>query len=147
MHSAILGCERSTDPVLLHCLHDESHDWRHLQLVNRSMCAAFRQYKVQVAEYMAKRELRKHLSRQVPSPHTLLMPEMWADFERAVIAIEPRNEPRIEPRNEPRMVFSLHHIYANNVFDDSFDHFVRGSRTVNLLLFSPAEETPVIEVD
>ncbi len=56
MASDILVFERSAHPVLLHCLQDIRHDWRPLQLVNKSMCAAFQQYAVQVAEYTAKRE-------------------------------------------------------------------------------------------
>ena len=64
MASDILVCERSAHPVLLHCLQDIRHDWRPLQLVNKSMCAAFKEYAVQVKEYTAKREhrlkMRKH---------------------------------------------------------------------------------------
>ena len=64
MASDILVCERSAHPVLLHCLQDIRHDWRPLQLVNKSMCAVFQQYAAQVAEYTAKREhrlqMRKH---------------------------------------------------------------------------------------
>jgi hypothetical protein len=56
MHSDILACERSTYPVLLHCLQSLSHDLRPLQLVNKSMCAAFRHFKEQVDEHTAKRE-------------------------------------------------------------------------------------------
>jgi hypothetical protein len=56
MHSDILACERSTYPVLLHCLKCLSHDVRPLQLVNKSMCAAFRHFKEQVDEHTAKRE-------------------------------------------------------------------------------------------
>jgi hypothetical protein len=56
MHSDILACERSTYPVLLQCLKCLSHDVRPLQLVNKSMCAAFRHFKEQVDEHTAKRE-------------------------------------------------------------------------------------------
>lgn len=51
----ILSCERSAHPLVLFCLQDTTHDWRHLQLVNSSMCAAFRHYKLQVEEYMKRR--------------------------------------------------------------------------------------------
>jgi len=44
MDSDILVCARSEHPVLLHCLQDIRHDWRPLQLVNKSMCAAFKEY-------------------------------------------------------------------------------------------------------
>jgi len=37
----ILISERSAHPVLLHCLQDFKHEWRRLQLVNKSMAAAF----------------------------------------------------------------------------------------------------------
>ena len=64
MASDSLVCARSAHPVLLHCLQDIRHDWRLLQLVNKSMCAAFKEYAVQVQEYTAKREhrlrMRKH---------------------------------------------------------------------------------------
>ena len=33
------------EPLLLFCLGDARHDWRFLQLVNRSMCAVYRQLK------------------------------------------------------------------------------------------------------
>ena len=33
------------EPLLLFCLRDTTHDWRWLQLVNRSMCAVYRQLK------------------------------------------------------------------------------------------------------
>ncbi len=56
MASDILVCARSAHPVLLHCLQDIRHDWCPLQLVNKSMCAAFQEYAVQVKEYTAKRE-------------------------------------------------------------------------------------------
>jgi hypothetical protein len=56
MSSNILVCERSAHPVLMQCLQDTRHDWRPLQLVNKSMFATFRQYAQQVAEYTAKRE-------------------------------------------------------------------------------------------
>ena len=60
----ILACERSAYPVLLYCLQDATHDWRHLQLVNTSMCEAFGHYTEQVEEYSAKRTamLRKRLA-------------------------------------------------------------------------------------
>lgn len=154
MHSDILACERSTYPVLLHCLQYLSHDVRRLQLVNKGMCAAYRHFKDQVDEHTAKRQ---HLSRQADAldmtarltiamcnlrmarpkdiSYPISMNEMWADLERVVMRSH-----AIEPRLEPRMVFSVHRIYANNIFDDSF---VRGSRTFNRLL----EETAVIEVD
>jgi hypothetical protein len=32
------------EPLLLFCLRDATHDWRLLQLVNRSMCAVYRQW-------------------------------------------------------------------------------------------------------
>jgi hypothetical protein len=60
----ILTSERSAHPVLLHCLQDFKHEWRPLQLVNKSMAAAFREYAVQVAEYTAKREHHLELRRQ-----------------------------------------------------------------------------------
>jgi hypothetical protein len=61
---SILVSERSTHPVLLHCLQDFQHEWRPLQLVNKSMAAAFRQYAVQVAEYTAKHEQHLQMRRQ-----------------------------------------------------------------------------------
>ena len=64
MASDILICERSAHPVLLHCLQDFKHEWRPLQLVNKSMAAAFREYAVQVADYTAKREHHLELRRQ-----------------------------------------------------------------------------------
>ena len=73
--------------------------------------------------------------------YPMSMNEMWADLERVVM-----RSPAIEPRIEPRMVFSVHRIYANNIFDDSF---VRGSRTFDPAQFATAAavHTAVIEVD
>ena len=56
MHSDILACERSTYPVLLQCLKYRRHDMRLLQLVNKSMCAAFKHFKEQVDEHQEDRE-------------------------------------------------------------------------------------------
>ena len=165
MHNDILACERSTYPVLLHCLQCLGHDVRRLQLVNKSMCAAFRHFKDEVDMHTAKRQqmlveanaldvvARLHLamsnlrmqpaSHMQPASQSQSMTEMWAAFER-VVTPELR---AIEPRMEPRTVFSVYHMHINDIFDGSF---VRGSRTFNLLLSAeagPAEETPVIEVD
>ena len=78
--SAALACERTAHPLLLHCLQDFNHDWRRLQLVNKSMCAAFQQYAVQVAEYTAQRErLRQDcaiMSAQLAALHPEL--DVWA---------------------------------------------------------------------
>ncbi len=78
--SAALACERTAHPLLLHCLKDLDHDWRPLQLVNKSMCAAFQQYAVQVAEYTAQRErLRQDcavMSAQLAALHPEL--DVWA---------------------------------------------------------------------
>jgi hypothetical protein len=62
MHSGILACERSAYPLLLHCLQDLEHDWSHLRLVNKNMCAAFMHYKIKVALHTAKRQ--RHLRKQ-----------------------------------------------------------------------------------
>jgi hypothetical protein len=64
MLSDILVCERSAHPVLLHCLQDIRHDWRPLQLVNTSTAAAFRHYKVQVADYTAQHQLHLEMRQQ-----------------------------------------------------------------------------------
>lgn len=157
MHNDILACERSTYPVLLHCLQCLGHDVRRLQLVNKSMCAAFRHFKDEVDMHTAKRQemllqaealdvmgrLHIAMSSLRMQPESQNMTEMWAAFER-VVTPELR---AIEPRMEPRTVFSVYHMHINDIFDGSF---VRGSRTFNLLLSAeagPAEETPVIEVD
>ena len=166
MHSAILGCERSTYPVLLHCLQNLSHDVRRLQLVNKSMCAACRHFKDQVDEHTAKRQkmlveanaldvvARLHLAmsslRMQPASQSQSMTEMWTAFERFASPAYPAPVPAIEPRIEPRMVFSVHHIYQNNIFDDSFnDCFVRGFRLFDPAQFATAAavHTAVIEVD
>ena len=169
MHNDILACERSTYPVLLHCLQCLGHDVRRLQLVNKSMCAAFRHFKDEVDMHTAKRQqmlveanaldvvARLHLamstlrmqpaSHMQPASQSQSMTEMWAAFERVVTPEHLAPVPAIEPCIEPRMVFSVHHIHMNDILDVSF---VRGSRTFNLLLTAeagPAEETPVIEVD
>jgi hypothetical protein len=60
MTSAILACERTTHPVLLHCLQNLDHDWRRLQLVNSAMCSAFRLHKHQVATHTVRREQLDH---------------------------------------------------------------------------------------
>ena len=81
----ILACERSAHPVLLYCLQDATHDWRHLQLVNTSMCAAFGHYTEQVEEYTAKRTemLWKRLAKcQFEDYDTMdLFEEAWAPLE------------------------------------------------------------------
>ena len=171
MHNDILACERSTYPVLLHCLQYLSHDVRRLQLVNKSMCAAFRHFKDQVDEHTAKRQKmlleaealdvmgRRYLAmghlrmRTESGPESHSLTEMWAAFERRPRVVTPVfSAPMhaIEPRIEPRMVFSVHHIYANNIFDDSFnDCFVRGFRLFDPAQFATAAavHTAVIEVD
>ena len=125
MRSDILVCERSAHPVLLHCLQDESHDWRHLQLVNASMCAAFRQYKAQVAEYMARRELRKKIE------------EMSALCDRMCSNLFPTSPPHVI-------------IFGNNVAHNHSTSDFEDSVAWRLIPFSTAETrpaTPVIEVD
>ena len=125
MRSDILVCECSAHPVLLHCLQDESHDWRHLQLVNASMCAAFRQYKVQVEEYMARRELRKKIE------------EMAALCDKMCSALFPTSPP-------DRIIFA-NNIAHNHSTADSAD-----SVAWHLIAFSNVETrpaTPVPEVD
>jgi hypothetical protein len=93
--SAALACERTAHPLLLHCLQDPGHDWRPLQLVNKSMCAAFRQHAVEVAYYTAQRErLRQDcaiMSAQLAALHDCwvprcildpgLLPRLIAEFE------------------------------------------------------------------
>jgi hypothetical protein len=62
MQSDMLACERSAYPLLLHCLQDLEHDWSHLRLVNKNMCAAFMHYKIKVALHTAKRQ--RHMRKQ-----------------------------------------------------------------------------------
>jgi hypothetical protein len=162
MHSDILACERSAYPVLLECLKHVSHDWRRLQLVNKSMCAAFRNFKEQVDEYMAEREQMRqeaqelaamlqaalsNLSRRFPD-NVPTLSEMWADFERfAGIDMEHRragNE--AAGLRMPPIIVSVHHRYANNVFLPSF---VGGFRVVGAaqLATGATVDTTVLEVD
>ena len=109
MHSDILACERSAYPVLLECLKHVSHDWRRLQLVNKSMCAAFRHFKEQVDEYTAEREQMRQEAQEMAVMVQLALSdlsrrcrengptlnEMWADFERFTgIDIAPHRQRR-----------------------------------------------------
>jgi len=77
---AALACERTAHPLLLHCLQDFNHDWRRLQLVNKTMCAAFRLHKDEVEKHTAKREhLRQDcaiMSAQLAALHPEL--DVWA---------------------------------------------------------------------
>ena len=126
MRSDILVCERTAHPVFLFCLQDETHDWRRLQLVNTTMCAAFRQYKAQVAEYMVKHELHKRCDE---------MADLFASFMSMFT-------------NEERVI-----VFANNISrtpsfrihdDDNHRIFVWGLLVTDEA--GPEEETPVIEV-
>jgi hypothetical protein len=78
--SAALACERTAHPLLLHCLQDLNHDWRRLQLVNKTMAAAFRLHKDEVEKHMTKREhLRQDcviMSAQLAALHPEL--DVWA---------------------------------------------------------------------
>ena len=136
MHSDILACERSAYPLLLHCLQDLEHDWSHLRLVNKNMCAAFMHYKIKVALHTAKRQ--RNL-RNVDEKR-----ELWAQFERTLSPDFPLVR-GLEQRNEPRTVS-----YSNNIFDKSFDSpFLRGFRIFNAapLATGAAVQTEVVEVD
>jgi len=124
MRTDILVCERSAHPVLLFCLQDETHDWRRLQLVNTSMCAAFRQYKTQVAEYMAKRELRKRCDEMAALSSSFL--SMFTNAPGVTVFAN-------------NMVVRM----RSSVIDDDHRIFAWG-----LLVTAAAEdEPPVIEVD
>lgn len=128
MRSDILVCERSAHPVLLHCLQDESHDWRHLQLVNASMCAAFRQYKAQVAEYMAKRELRKRCAEMAAQCAAFM--SMYTNAPSGLIFANNILHP------------------PSSVIDDDHRIFAWGLLvTAGAAEAGPEEETPVLEVD
>ena len=124
--SNILVCERSAHPVFLFCLQDTSHDWRRLQLVNTSLCAAFRQYKVQVEEYTATRELRKRCDVM-----TALCEDLCSMYT-----------------NAPGVI-----VFANNIArmpSSAIDDEYRPSFAWGLLVTAeagPEVETPVIEVD
>jgi hypothetical protein len=160
MHSDILACERSTYPVLLECLKYPGRDVRPLQLVNKSMCAAYRHFKDQVDEHTAKRERMLQAEDEMLTGIELAMSEFgrstaWG-FVRFVTPVErPPTHMQlrtassgpllldvpvraIEPRNEPRMVS-----YSNNIFDNSFnDSFIRGFR-----IFNAAQLATGAEVD
>jgi hypothetical protein len=166
MHSDILACERSTYPVLLECLKCLSHDVRPLQLVNKSMCAAFRHFKQQVDEYTAEREQMRQETQELARQ----LQDLLCDFSRQfyverspvhmqqrmassgplvialrVRAIEPPPVIDLEPRNEGRTVS-----YSNNISDNSFiNSFASGSRTFDpaQLATGAAVDTAVIEVD
>jgi hypothetical protein len=142
MPSAILAYERTTHPLLLHCLQDLDHDWRRLQLVNTAMCTAFWLHKDQVAAHTAKREqlcqdctdmsaelgaliniacsLTKPFDVWAPRilrpPKTLT--QLWAEFDTFVGRAEPVVTLHVES-----VVFAVRHIYVNNIFDATF---VRG---------------------
>ena len=146
MSSAILACERTTHPLLLHCLQDLDHDWRRLQLVNTAMAAAFRLHKNEVEKHTAKREqlrqdcaimslelaaFRNPAWRLSPHPYDVWAPRcisdpsnlarLMAQFEEIIWQLPSRTTPAalsaatIEP-----VVFSVHHIYANHIFDAAF---------------------------
>jgi hypothetical protein len=159
MHSVILACERSTYPVLLHCLKDLQHDWRRLQLVNKGMCAAFRQYKEQVDEHTAEREQNRQKALELAVMVQLALSdlsrrngptlgELMADFEQVAGFIQ-----TIRPGNEAagrRFIVSVHHTYANNVSAPLASSFVGGFRMVDpesQLDAGAAGQTAVIEVD
>ncbi len=164
MHSDILACDRSTYPVLLQCLKHVSHDWRRLQLVNKSMCAAYRHFKEQVDEHTAKRERMLHAEAATLATVTLATIELvMSALDRPLTFIHflnPVERPPTHmqqrtassgplllamPVREPRMLS-----YSNNIFDNSFnDSFVRGFRVVDpaQLATGAAVDTAVIEVD
>jgi hypothetical protein len=170
MYSDILACERTTYPVLLECLKYPGRDVRPLQLVNKSMCAAYRHFKDQVDEHTAKRERMLHAEAATLATLTLATIEIvMSALDRPLTFIHflnPVERPPthmqqrtassgalllaapvidLEPRNEPRMVS-----YSNNIFDNSFNNsFVRGFRIFNAaqLATGAAVDTAVIEVD
>ena len=92
MHSDILACERSTYPVLLQCLKYPTRDVRPLQLVNKSMCAAFRHFKDQVDEHTAKRERHEAklagIEIAMSALDRLVMYNPACEFVRFVIPVE-----------------------------------------------------------
>jgi hypothetical protein len=165
MHSDILACERSAYPVLLECLKHVSHDWRRLQLVNKSMCAAFRHFKQQVDEYTEEREQMRQeaaemmvmvqlalsdLSRRSTNNGPTLY-ELMADFEKVVHIMQPsRAGNEVAGLRMPPIIVSVHHTYANNVSAPLASSFVRGFRMVDpesQLDAGAAGQTAVIEVD
>jgi hypothetical protein len=162
MHSDILACERSAYPVLLECLKHVSHDWRRLQLVNKSMCAAFRHFKEQVDEYTAEREQMRQEAQEMAVMVQLALSdlrrrctdngptlnEMWADFERftGIDMQHRRAGNEVTGIRMPPVIVSVHHRYANNVFLPSF---VGGFRVIGpaQLATGAAGQTEVLEVD
>jgi hypothetical protein len=142
MSSAILACERTTHPLLLHCLQDLDHDWRRLQLVNSTMAAAFRLYTQQVAAHTSKREQLKQrcaamsaelgfLNHQVSTHRRKTLTYMcvadpnweaaWDALEQA-IRVRERREREDQQRRlhaaQPQAI--LDNIYANHIFDAVF---------------------------
>ena len=92
------------------------------------MCAAFRQYKAQVAEYMAKRELRKRCL------------EMAAEFAACMSMYT----------NAPSgLIFANNIVHPpSSVIDNDHRIFAWGLLvTAGAAEAGPEEETPVLEVD
>ena len=114
----ILTCERSAHPVVLFCLQDATHEWRHLQLVNSSMCAAFRHYKVQVEEYMAKR--CEMLSMECEAAFAQHLLQDRAGFFRD---LSPR---RIPTDTDTQQLMRLWGVFDKMALDRHYDRFYEG---------------------
>ena len=140
MRRDILVCERSAHPVLLFCLQDTTHDWRRLQLVNTSMCSAFREYKTQVEEYMSKRKMRQRCEDMAALSSSFL--SMFTNAPG--ISVFGNN---LVARMSPSVIDDDHRIFAWGLLVSAAAEDAAENASENASEDASEDETPVIEVD